>query len=187
MKATTSMPGMPGAQGATSMRIMPAVPRAEQGPPVARKAHGGDVEGIMALVNAFAAEELLLPRTAAQVLAAIDDYVVVRDARGRVLACAALREYSPSLAELVSVAVSRAAHGRGLGRVVVAGVERLAVKRGFDQVFAHTLAPEFFEAVGYVQADRALYPEKCARPHTLCFHRALGHAASGHAAAARAA
>ena len=167
MKATHSGQGMPG------MRIMPAVPRAESAPLVAQKAHAGDVHGIMALVNAFAAEELLLPRTATQVLAAIDDYVVVRDARGRVLACAALREYSPSLAELVSVAVSRAAHGRGLGRVVVAAVERLATKRGFDQVFAHTLAPDFFEAIGYVPADRALYPEKRARPHTLCFHRAL--------------
>ena len=157
----------------TTMRIVPASQRVEQGPPVARKAHAGDVEGIMALVNAFAAEELLLPRTAAQVLAAIDDYMVVRDARGRVRACAALREYSPSLAELVSVAVSRAAHGRGLGRVVVEGVERLARKRGFDHVFAHTLAPEFFEAIGYARVDRALYPEKCARPHTLCFRRSL--------------
>ena len=156
-----------------AMRILPATPRVEVAPPVALRAHAGDVEGIMALVNAFAAEELLLPRTAAQVLAAIDDYVVVRDARGRVLACAALREYSPSLAELVSVAVSREAHGRGLGRVVVAGVERLARKRGFDRIFAHTLAPEFFEAIGYVRVERALYPEKCARPHTFCFHRGL--------------
>jgi amino-acid N-acetyltransferase len=141
--------------------------------PVARKAHVGDVEAIAALVNGFAADDIMLPRTAAQVLAAIDSYVVVRDVRGRVLACAALREYSPSLAELVSVAVAREAHGRGLGSVVVAAVERLALKRGFDSVFAHTLSPGFFEANGYVVVDRALFPEKQARPTTSCMWKAL--------------
>jgi amino-acid N-acetyltransferase len=141
--------------------------------PVARKAHAGDVEAIAALVNGFAADDIMLPRTPGQVLASIDSYVVVRDVRGRVLACAALREYSPSLAEVVSVAVAREAHGRGLGSVVVAAVERLAVKRGFDSVFAHTLSPGFFEANGYVVVDRTLFPEKQARPTTSCMWKAL--------------
>jgi amino-acid N-acetyltransferase len=140
---------------------------------VVRRAGVADVAGVAALVGAYAAEALLLPRTAAEIALAVDDYVVAVDARGRVLACAALREYSPSLAELVSVAVSRAAHGRGLGRLVVAGVERLATARGYASLFAHTLSPEFFEAIGYEPVDRALYPEKCARPHTLCVRRAL--------------
>jgi amino-acid N-acetyltransferase len=131
------------------------------------------VADIAALVNAYAAEEILLPRTAAQVALAIDDYVVATDAHGRLLACGALREYSPSLAELVSLAVAREAHGRGLGRLVVAHVERLALQRGFTTIFAHTLNPSFFEAVGYEAMDRELFPEKRARPHTLCFSRAL--------------
>ena len=141
--------------------------------PVARKANVGDVEAIATLVNGFAAEDIMLPRTAEQVLAALDDYVVVRDVRGRVLACAALREYSPSLAELVSVAVSRDAHGRGLGSVVVAAVERLATKRGFDSVFAHTLSPAFFAANGYVTVARELFPEKQARATTSCVWKGL--------------
>ena len=141
--------------------------------PVARKAHVGDVEAIAALVNGFAAEDIMLPRSAEQVLAALDHYVVVRDVRGRVLACAALREYSPSLAELVSVAVSRDAHGRGLGSVVVAAIERLAMKRGFDSVFAHTLSPAFFERNGYRMVDRELFPEKQARPTTSCVWKAI--------------
>ena len=142
-------------------------------PLVARKASVADVEQVAALVNGFAAEDIMLPRTPEQVLAGVDSYVVVRDVRGRVLACAALREYSPSLAELVSVAVAREAHGRGLGSVVVAAVERLAVKRGFDGVFAHTLSPGFFEANGYVTVDRGLFPEKQARPTTSCLWKAL--------------
>ena len=161
----------------TTLSIAPSIAArtlaAHEAAPVARKAHVGDVEAIAALVNGFAADDIMLPRTPAQVLAAVDSYVVVRDVRGRVLACAALREYSPSLAELVSVAVAREAHGRGLGSVVVAAVERLAVKRGFDSVFAHTLSPGFFEANGYVAVDRALFPEKQARPTTSCMWKAL--------------
>ena len=138
-----------------------------------RRAQTADVGAISALVNGFAAEDVMLPRTPEQVALALDDYVVAADAHGRVLACGALREYSPSVAELVSLAVARDAHGGGLGRLVVAEVERLAFKRGFTSVFAHTLAPRFFEAVGYVTVDRALYPEKVARPQTTCFRRTL--------------
>ena len=140
---------------------------------VVRRAVPADAWPIAALVNGYAAEDVMLPRTPEQVLAAVDDYVVATDAHGRLLACAALREYSPSLAELVSLAVAREAHGRGLGRVMVAEVERLAVKRGFASVFAHTLSPCFFEAVGYAAVERTRFPEKRARPHTSCMHREL--------------
>ena len=140
---------------------------------VVRKARVADVGEVSALVNGYASEDVMLPRTPEQVLLAVEDYVVATDAHGRLLACAALREYSPSLAELVSVAVAREAHGRGLGRVVVAAVERLALKRGFSTVFAHTLSPCFFEALGYAVVDRGKYPEKCARPHTACVQRLL--------------
>src|SRR5215218_8861053 len=144
-----------------------------------RRARTADVGAISALVNGFAAEDVMLPRTPEQVALALDDYVVATDAHGRVLACGALREYSPSLAELVSLAVARKAHGRGLGRLIVAGVERLALARGFASVFAHTLTPSFFKAV-----DRELYPEKCARPHTTCLRRTLSAAAESAFAAA---
>jgi amino-acid N-acetyltransferase len=161
----------------TTLSIFPSLAAqaaaAHDAAPVARKAIVGDVEQIAALVNGFAAEDIMLPRTAPQVLAAIDSYVVVRDVRGRVLACGALREYSPSLAELVSLAVAREAQGRGLGSLVVAAVERLAAKRGFDGVFAHTLSPAFFEASAYVTVDRSLFPEKVARETTSCMWKSL--------------
>ena len=168
---TLSIATSPAARGTSARGTAAPATRAEA--PLARKAHVGDVEAIATLVNGFAAEDIMLPRTPEQVLSGVDSYVVVRDVRGRVLACAALREYSPSLAELVSVAVAREAHGRGLGSVVVAAVERLAVKRGFDSVFAHTLSPAFFETNGYVAVDRALFPEKQARPTTSCMWKAL--------------
>jgi len=140
---------------------------------VLRKATVADAWEISALVNGYAAEDVMLPRTPEQVLLATDDYLVATDAHGRLLACAALREYSPSCAEIVSVAVAREAPGRGLGSVVVGAAERLARKWGFSCVFAHTLSPRFFEAIGYTVVDRAKYPEKSGRPHTACVQRVL--------------
>ena len=127
-----------------------------------------DVDAIVALVNGYAAEDIMLPRTAAQVALALDDYLVATDERDRVIACGALREYSPALAELVSLAVTKGAHGHGLGSLIVAEVERLARKRGFTSVFAHTLSPRFFQSCGYEQVERSLYPEKRCREKTTC-------------------
>ena len=136
-----------------------------------RPAQPRDVAGIAALVNGFAAERLMLFRTPESIELALDDFVVAVDGRGAVLACGALKEYSPSLAEVASVAVSRDAHGAGLGRRIVEGVERLARLRGVEELFALTLTPGFFEAVGYGVTDRAHYPEKVRRDCLGCARR----------------
>jgi amino-acid N-acetyltransferase len=149
-----------------------------------RRARGADAPAISELNNRFADEALMLRRSPEMISLAIDDYVVAVDARGRILACGALKEYSPSVAEVAAIAVSPDAHGQGLGRRVVAAVELLALKRGISDVFALTLQPAFFEAIGYTRVDRARYPEKirrdclsCARRfacNEICFARRLG-------------
>jgi N-acetylglutamate synthase-like GNAT family acetyltransferase len=102
---------------------------------------------------------------------AIDDYVVAVDARGAILACGALKEYSPSVAEVAAIAVASEASGRGLGKAIVRAVETLARKRGIYDVFALTLQPEFFAACGYTRVDRARYPEKIRRDCLGCARR----------------
>jgi amino-acid N-acetyltransferase len=136
-----------------------------------RPACGGDVIGITSLVNGYAAEAIMLPRSPESVRMTLHDFVVAVDSFGNVMACGALKEYSPSLAEVASVAVARDAHGLGLGTAIVAEVERLARKRGIDELFALTLTPKFFESTGYAVVDRALYPEKIRRDCLKCPRR----------------
>jgi N-acetylglutamate synthase-like GNAT family acetyltransferase len=138
---------------------------------VVRRARLEDVEPIVRLVGAFADEALMLRRTPEMVELSIDDYVVGVDPWGRVVACGALKEYSPSVAEVAAIAVSRDVHGRGVGRAIVAAVEALAVKRGTFDVFALTLQPAFFAAIGYQRVDRARYPEKIRRDCLACARR----------------
>ncbi len=130
--------------------------------PVVRSAHRADLDQIWELVSCYAAEGLMLPRTQEQVAINIDNYVVAT-ANGRVLACASLDEYSPSLAEVSSVAVARCAQGAGLGTDVVLGVERLARTRDINEIFALSLSDRFFLSMGYEATAIARYPEKLAR------------------------
>ena len=136
-----------------------------------RKARPGDGAEIAELIAEYAAEALMLRRTPEMVELAIDDYVVATDSRGRIVGCGALKEYSPSVAEVAAIAVSRDVHGCGVGRAIVASVERLAAKRGIFDVFALTLQPAFFSAIGYHRVDRARYPEKIRRDCLACSRR----------------
>ncbi|HUF29633.1 MAG TPA: GNAT family N-acetyltransferase [Gemmatimonadaceae bacterium] len=125
-----------------------------------RKARRGDVEQIASLIEEYAAEGTMLAKPPSAIELALDDFVVAVDEYDRVLACGALKEYSPSLGEVASVAVARRAHGRGLGRLIVSAVEAIARQREISELFALTLTPAFFAAVGYGVTDRARYPEK---------------------------
>lgn len=126
-----------------------------------------DAADIAELVGMYAAEGLLLPRSAEDIEEAIDDYVVVVDGHDRVRGCAALQSYSPSIAEVASVAVERSSHGSGLGGLVVRAVEAMARQRGHREVFAVTRAERFFDSLGYSAADLAWYPEKRVRYEAL--------------------
>ena len=136
-----------------------------------RPARAEDAEAIARLIDVFADEALMLRRTPEMVELAIHDYVVAVEAHGKIMACGALKEYSPSVAEVAAIAVSRDAHGCGLGKAIVRAVESLALKRGIFDVFALTLQPAFFAAIGYQRVDRARYPEKIRRDCLACARR----------------
>ena len=130
---------------------------------VVRPAHAGDVAAIHSLVRRYAAKGALLPRTRRDIAGSIGDFVVVVDEQRRVRACAALAAYSPSLAEISSVAVARTAQGKGLGSMAVRGTEALARDRGILELFAMTSAEAFFESLGYERSSVEQYPDKLAR------------------------
>ena len=136
-----------------------------------RRARPQDAAAISRLNNIFADEGQMLKRTPEMIALAIADYVVVQNTGGELLACGALKEYSPSVAEVAAIAVSKDAHGKGLGRAIVNAVETLARKRGIYDVFALTLQPDFFSAIGYLRVDRARYPEKIRRDCLGCVRR----------------
>jgi N-acetylglutamate synthase-like GNAT family acetyltransferase len=136
-----------------------------------RMAQPVDVAPIVSLVNGYASDSVMLPITEERVVLALEDFIVAVDVRGRVRACGALKEYSPSLAEVASLAVARDAHGGGIGKRVVAELEALARMRGIEELFALTMTAGFFQSIGFVITERARYPEKIRRDCTSCARR----------------
>ncbi|HEV7595953.1 MAG TPA: GNAT family N-acetyltransferase [Gemmatimonadaceae bacterium] len=153
-------------------------------PATVRHALRADASQILELVAQYAAQGLMLPRTLDEIAARIDSYVVATDENRRVIACAALEEYSPSLAEVSSVAVAPEHHGQGLGSQVVLGIERLARARDIEELFALSLTDNFFLSLSYTPTTISRYPEKLVRYELLtksgveivpkrCFQKAL--------------
>ena len=119
-----------------------------------------DVPLLAELNNRFSAEGLTLPRSEGYVEAHIDDYRVIRDDDGHIAGCVCIDEYSPSLVELVSLAVDPSAQGRGLGVQLIGAAVALARKRGYPEIFAVSFSDALFERCGFKFQDIEKYPEK---------------------------
>ena len=113
-----------------------------------RKAVPGDAAAIQALIDQYVPSGTLLPRSLDFIHAHIEHYLVYDD-HGALAGCVHLEEYSPSLAEIRSVAVDGRQQGRGIGPALVAEAERLARRRQCTTVFAVTDREEFFTSLGY--------------------------------------
>ncbi|HEU0014467.1 MAG TPA: N-acetyltransferase [Longimicrobium sp.] len=146
--------------GATLVCDAPERPRPRPRALAVRPARITDMRQVEPLINGFAGQNLMLPKTLAQLTRSFREFVVAVDGSGKVLGCAALRAYTPQLAELASLAVAEDAHGRGIGRRLVAAVEDEARRHGIGTVFALTLQEGFFHASGYRTVPKEMFPLK---------------------------
>ncbi|WP_051669648.1 N-acetyltransferase [Bryobacter aggregatus] len=124
-----------------------------------RKARMSDIPAILALINGYAAQAIMLPRTEFELSEFIRDFTVVYKG-SELIGCAALHFYGPSIAELRSLAVAPASKGTGAGRLLMEAIDEEA--RAFDlhSLFAFTYVPEFFAKMGYELVDRNELPLK---------------------------
>ncbi|MEX2180961.1 MAG: GNAT family N-acetyltransferase [Gemmatimonadaceae bacterium] len=148
-------------------------------------AHETDIPMLVSLNNRYAASGLTLVRTPEFAANHLSDYRVLRDAAGGIIGCVALDEYSPSVAEIISLAVEEDAHGLGHGRALIGAAVELARARGYADLFAVSYADELFLNCGFERAPLDRYPEKISRYLTVdrteievgekhCFARRLG-------------
>lgn len=143
-----------------------------------RPAQAADAAAMSALIEQFAAQNLMLPRSTAQIMRALPDFLVAVEtsaepAAARVVGCGSVAALAPDLAEVRSLAVDASQHGNGLGGLLVGKLLDLALARGFKQVCALTLRPRFFERLGFDVVDRWSISPKVWQECIYCpkFHR----------------
>ena len=113
-----------------------------------RKATEADIEAILAIINAYAAQNLMLPRTPEQIRRVLPKFLVAEQ-MGRVVGCGSNVELTPELTELRSLAVTPEQRGTGLGRRLVHALIEQARADGYDTICALTLSEEFFNRCGF--------------------------------------
>ena len=125
-----------------------------------QKASPRDIPKLQALINSYAAQGIMLPRTEFELAEHIRDFSVAYDDDGTLLGCAALQFYTPSSAEVRSLAVLPTAKGRGIGRLLVEALEEEAKTHDLESIFAFTYVPGFFSRLGFGAVERGQLPLK---------------------------
>lgn len=118
-----------------------------------------DIPAILHLINSYAANGIMLPRTEFEMSENIRDFSVALLGE-TILGCGALHFYTPTSAEVRSLAVEPEAKQQGIGRAVVEALEREARDNELADIFAFTYVPGFFGRLGFVEVERGELPLK---------------------------
>jgi amino-acid N-acetyltransferase len=131
-----------------------------------RKAELRDVPALFRMINHYAAQRVMLPRSLAELYENVWEFTVAEE-EGNVLGCAALKFYSQELAEIRSLCTVPGGESRGVGRALTERLLREAEELGLKTVFALTLVPGFFLKRGFREVPRPSLPMKVWRD---CIH-----------------
>ena len=136
---------------------------------VVRIASLADAPQLQKLINAYAGEGLMLPRSLHSLYEHVRDYLVADD-DGRIVGCVALHVAWEDLVEIRSLAVAEEAGGKGIGTLLVHAALADARSLGARQVFALTFVEPFFVGLGFRRVDKAVLPHKIWQDCVHCIH-----------------
>jgi amino-acid N-acetyltransferase len=131
----------------------------ESAAPVVRPAAIGDVPYIHHLLEVYAAQGNLLPRTMSELYRHLRDFFVV-EIDGKVSACGALEIFTENLGEVRSLVVDDDFKGRGFGRLLVERIIEEARVIGLSRLMALTYVAPFFHKLGFKTVAKNTLPEK---------------------------
>jgi len=124
-----------------------------------RKARIEDIKEIQKLVNYFAKQDLMLPRSLNELYENIRDFFVAEE-RKKIIGCAALHISWDDLVEIKSLAVAKNRQKRGLGKGLVEACLDEAKEMGAKKVFVLTYKPDFFKRFGFKRIKTSELPHK---------------------------
>ncbi len=124
-----------------------------------RQAKVGDVPFIENLIQQYANDFLLLPRSRLSIIESLPCFKVV-EGDGELLGCGALHVLWDDLAEIRSLAISPKAQGKGLGKMLVEAFIRDAEAMGIRRVMALTYQQQFFEKCQFQVVEKSTLPQK---------------------------
>jgi amino-acid N-acetyltransferase len=128
-------------------------------PLAVRKAGMHDIPALLHIINNYARQGIMLPRTEFEMAENIRDFVVI-PVDDALAGCAALHFFGPSMGEIRSLAVEPSVSRKGLGRILVENLISEARNFGLSGVFAFTYVVPFFQKLGFREVERGELPLK---------------------------
>ena len=126
---------------------------------IIRKARIEDVAKIQKLINQFAKQELMLPRSLSDLYETLRDFWIC-EYNNRVIACCALHIAWSDLVEIRSLAVEKQYQKKGIGRELVDAALSEAKGIGAASVFTLTYIPKYFKKYGFRKINKEKLPQK---------------------------
>ena len=124
-----------------------------------RKARFDDIESIYGLVNIYAAQGEMLPRSRNTLYENLRDMVVAEE-EGRVIGVGALHIMWDRLAEVRMMAITPEHTRQGIGAEIVQLLLNEGDVLGIEKVFTLTYKPDFFRKLGFIRISREELPQK---------------------------
>jgi len=126
---------------------------------IIRDATVEDVDAISNLVNGYAEEGMMLPKSMFKIYSKLQSYYVAEE-DNRVVACVALVLLWKDLAEICSLAVDKNYVKRGIGKSLVTRCIEKAKSLKAQQLIVLTYQDGFFERIGFHFVDKDTFPRK---------------------------
>jgi len=126
-----------------------------------RKALISDVKNIQQLINSFAGEGVVLPRSLSELYDNLRDYsVYCHGTEETIGGTCAIHVCWENLAEIRSLVVREDCGKRGVGKALVESCLAEAHTLGIRRVFVLTYKESFFEKLGFRTIDKSELPHK---------------------------
>jgi amino-acid N-acetyltransferase len=125
-----------------------------------RRATIADAEHIQRLINQFADQGRLLPRSLSEIYDHLRDFHCYEDKDHTIVGVCALHISWEDLAEIRSLAVATEARKNGIGAQLVEACLEEARQLGVTRVFLLTYIPPYFERAGFRPVDKSTLPHK---------------------------
>ena len=110
---------------------------------------------------------MMLPRSHAAITGALSNYLVA-DVDGTVIGCGGLDQYGNESAEVYGLATTPGNPHFGAGTAIVQALIEKARNEKISHVFAMTLAPGFFQKMGFRTAEHKDVPMKVWKDCVAC-------------------
>lgn len=125
-----------------------------------RKPNFDDIEEIFNLINDYAAEGVMLPKSRSTLYETIREIIVAVDEENKVVGVGALHVVWNELAEVRSMAVNREYTRHGIGAEIVKRLIEEGKTFGVKKFFTLTYKPGFFQTLGFHTITKDELPHK---------------------------